>query len=221
MRRLLVSLLLLSLALVIPTYAQNGDIVYNNGMDPCPGGCVDAWQINDGIVTSDTIFLTANAKVTGFDIWAWEFPMDRMLRIQWSITSSANGGTVYGSGNVPVQDHFIALNEYGFDIDKVTVTGLNVRLAPGTYWFNLAGGVTEQHYPVYWDENSGYACSSPGCPSLASNTLVGTIPSEAFDVHGIYGPGGDEESKAPTPRTLVVLTSGLLGLGLMVRRQLL
>ncbi len=222
MRTLFVSLAALSLVLLVaPASAQNGDILYNNGMLPCEGGCTDAWEINQGIVTSDTIFLTANARVTGFDFWAWEYPMDRVLRIGWSITSSENGGTVYGSGTALVDDHGGQLNEYGFDVDKVTLTGLDVNLAGGTYWLNLSNAVTAMHDPVYWDENSGYACHSPGCPSLASNSQVGTIPSETFDLRGVYQQGGDEQSKAPKPGTLVVLTAGLLGLAVTIRRQLL
>jgi hypothetical protein len=222
MRTLVVSLAVLSVALVVPcASAQNADIVYNNGMFPCEGGCTDAWTISNGIVTSDTIFLNGNARVTGFDIWAWEYPMDRVLRIQWSITSSENGGTVYGSGTALVHDHGGPMNEYGFDVDKVTLTGLDVNLPGGTYWLNLTNAVTAQHDPVYWDENSGYDCQSPGCPSLASNSQVGTIPSETFDVRGLYQSGGDEESKAPKPGTLVVLTSGLLGLAVTIRRRVL
>jgi len=222
MRTLLISLSALSLAfLVAPASAQNGNIVYNNGMLPCEGGCTDAWDINQGYVTSDTITLTAEARVTGFDIWTWEFPMDRVLRLGWSITSSENGGTVYGRGTALVDDHGGQLNEYGFYVDKVTLTGLDVNLTRGTYWLNLSNAVTAMHDPVYWDENSGYACTSPGCPSLASETQVGTIPSETFDVRGIYSKGGDEQSKAPKPGTLVVITSGLLGLAVTIRRQLL
>lgn len=222
MRTLFVSLAALSLVLLAaPASAQSGDILYNNGVLPCHLGCTDAWDINQGIVTSDTIFLTANARVTGFDFWAWEYPMDRVLRIGWSITSSENDGTVYGSGTALVDDHGGQLNEYGFDVDQVTLTGLDVNLAGGTYWLNLSNAVTAMHDPVYWDENSGYACHSPGCPSLASESQVGTIPSETFDLRGVYRQGSDEQSKAPKPGTLIVVTSGLLGLAVTIRRQLL
>ena len=222
MRPPFVSLAVLFLALVVHSAsAQNGNIVYNNGTLPCEGGCTDAWTISDGIVTSDTIFLTGNVKVTGFDIWAWEYPMDRVLRMQWSITSNENGGTVYGTGTALVYDHGGQLNEYGYDVDQVTLTGLNVNLPRGTYWLNLTNAVTAQHEPVYWDENSGYDCHSPGCPSLASESQVGTIPSETFDVRGLYQLGADEESKRSKPGTLVVLTAGLLGLAVIVRRSIL
>jgi uncharacterized repeat protein (TIGR03803 family) len=37
---------------------------------------------------------------------------------------------------------------------------------------------------VYWDENSGVGCESSGCPSLAQENSVGTIPSESFTILG-------------------------------------
>ena len=35
---------------------------------------------------------------------------------------------------------------------------------------------------MYWDENSGVGCQSPGCPSQAQENTLGTIPSEAFSL---------------------------------------
>jgi hypothetical protein len=212
--------LLFSLLVIASAAAQSPGILYDNGTY-CQGGCTDAWQINQGIVTSDTFFLTSTSKVTGFDFIAWEFPNDRILRIQWSITSSEFGGTTYGSGNAIVaHDQFLGLNEYGFDLDKVTVTGLDVDVPAGTYWINLQNAVTEMHEQAYWDENSGTDCHSRGCPSSASENEVGTIPSETFDIRGIPSAGGDQQSEAPKPGTLVLLTSGMLVLGVLGRRLL-
>ncbi len=124
-------------------------------------------------------------------------------------------------------DVLLGVNEYGFDVDKVTVTGLNVDLAGGTYWFNLSNAVTEDHNPVYWDENSGNDCHSPGCPSLASENQVGTIPSETFDVRGIYSTGGDEDSQSqsgmphPTSATSTSWMPLLAGIGAALRRLVL
>ena len=49
-------------------------------------------------------------------------------------------------------------------------------LNAGTYWVNLQNAVVNTGDPVYWDENSG--------PSLASESSVGTIPSESFTILG-------------------------------------
>ena len=34
--------------------------------------------------------------------------------------------------------------------------------------------------PAYWDSNAGVGCHSDGCPSLAQENTIGTIPSESF-----------------------------------------
>ncbi len=121
-----------------------------------------------------------------------------MTSVDWSITSGPNGGTVYGSGTVSgknLTDQFVSVNQYGYDIDKISASGLNVS-ASGTVYLNLQNAVVPSGDPVYWDENSGVGCHSAGCPSQAYESAVGTIPSEAFDVSGSGGfgcfqPGGN------------------------------
>ena len=147
----------------------------------------NAWEINFGYVVSDS-FVNSGSAVTGFDIWAWEYPGDVMTSVDWSITSAPNGGTVYGSGTVGVTDTFISTNQFGYDIDKISASGLNVGTFGGTFYLNLQNAVIPSGDPVYWDENSGVGCQSSGCPSQAYESAVGTIPSESFDITGGYAP---------------------------------
>ena len=214
MRRLAALFLFLSSAAVISAYAQNGDMLYSNGDEPCPSGCQYAWPINDGVVVSDTIFLSTQSRVTGFDFYTWEYPGDRILRIQWSITSRDNGGTVYGGGSIPISsDVFIAVNEYGFDIDHVTITGLNVVVPSGTSWLSLSNAVDRQGVNVYWDQNSGQGCDWPGCPSQAFDNQVGWIPSETFEVRGTSLPGEDDQRSDASHASGTLLSPALLRLG--------
>ncbi len=201
MKTRIASLTILCLALAIPASAQ---ILYNNGP---AGPDIDAWTINFGYIVSDTFTLTSNSTVSGFDFAAWEFPGDKVLTVDWSITSQENGGTMYGGGTANVTQKFISVNAYGYDEDEVTATGLNLGLNAGTYWLNLQNAVTQQGNPVYWDENSGMGCQSPGCPSLASDSAVGTIPSESFDITGTPGSG-----TTPEPSSVVLFGSAILGL---------
>jgi PEP-CTERM motif len=94
---------------------------------------------------------------------------------------------------------------------------------------------------VYWDENSGggspfpgcvrcfrYTCKGTGCPSQASESAIGTIPSEAFTItcSGCYcfsdrsgctlEPGGG----TPEPGSILLFGSGVLGLLGVLRRKL-
>jgi uncharacterized repeat protein (TIGR03803 family) len=155
------------------------NVIYENGP---VNGTTDAWTINFGYVVSDS-FVPNGQVVTGFDIWVWEFPGDVMTSVDWSITDSPNGGMVYGSGTANVSDQFVSTNQYGYNIDKISV-GLNVNASCGTCYLNLQNAVVPSGDPVYWDENSGQGCYSGGCPSQAVESGVGTIPSEAFDLTG-------------------------------------
>src|SRR5271165_568569 len=163
-----------------------GGPAYDNG--PI-NGTTDAWTINFGYIVSDT-FVLSGTPVTSFDLGVWEFQGDSVTSLDWSITSSPNGGTVYGSGTVSgssLTDTFISTNQYGYNIHKISATGLNVNVTSGsTYWVNFFNASVPSGDPVFWDENSGAGCQSPGCPSQAYESAYGTIPSEAFDI----GAGG-------------------------------
>ena len=159
----------------------------------------------------------SNSTVQGFQFSVWEYPGDVLSSVDWSITSQENGGTVNGSGTASgknLTDQFISSNQNGYDIDEVTVTGLNVSLDAGSYWLNLTNASVPSGDPVYWDENSGVGCESDGCPSQASESAVGTIPGEAFAITGT-------QASTPEPSSLMLLGSGILGLTTIVRRRLL
>jgi uncharacterized repeat protein (TIGR03803 family) len=151
-------------------------VIYENGP---VNGTTDAWTINFGYVVSDSF---TGATVTGFDIWVWEYPGDSVTSVDWSITSGPNSGTVYGSGTVRVLDTYISTNQFGYDVDKISATGLNGN--QGAVYLNLQNAQVPSGDPVYWDENSGVGCHSTGCPSQAYENAAGTIPSEAFDISG-------------------------------------
>jgi uncharacterized repeat protein (TIGR03803 family) len=162
---------------------QDG-VNYENGP---VNGTTDAWTINYGYIVSDSFYTSSGGSVGSFDIYVWEFPGDVLSSLQWSITSSPNGGTTYGSGTVSgssLTDTFISTNQYGYDIDKISATIQGTSVAGGTSWLNLFNASVPNGDPVYWDENSGVGCHSQGCPSQAYESSVGTIPSEAFDIGG-------------------------------------
>ena len=104
-------------------------------------------------------------------------------------------------------DRYLSTNQYGYNIDLITVQTPSIycQLA-ATYWLNLYNATVPSGDPVYWDENSGAGCRSNGCPSSASESAVGTIPSEAFTVNGASQTG------FPEPNIVLLLGSGALGL---------
>jgi hypothetical protein len=215
-------LVVLCLALVLPASAQ---VLYDDG--PI-NGTTDAWTINFGYIVGDTFTLSANSTVGGFNFGVWEFPGDVLTSVQWSVTQNFNEGTVYGSGVASgknLTDQFISSNQYGYDIDKVTVTGLNLPLSAGqTYWLNLQNATVPSGNPVFWDENDGVGCKGDdgkggGCPSQADWTgciSAGALcPPESFDINGTSG------GTTPEPSSFMLFGSGVLGLAGVLRRKLL
>ncbi len=207
-------LVCLSLA-VIPAAAQT--ILYSNGG---LSGAIDAWTINFGYIVSDSFSLYGGGTVQGFDFYTWSYPGDTPLAVDWSITSQENGGSVYGSGTgAALNNIVITTNFYGYQINKDTVSGLNLDLS-GAYWLNLQNGVTSQGNELYWDENDG--------PSQASENTLGTIGSEAFDLFGASTSSTTTTTSTtsttgfytPEPSSILLLGSGVLGLAGVMRRKL-
>ena len=209
--------LLTILCLALAAIAASAQVLYDNG--PI-NGTTDAWTINFGFIVSDTFTLSANSTVGGFEFGAWEFPGDVVSSVDWSVTTMENGGTILGSGMASgknLTDMFISTNQYGYDIDKITVTGLNVGLSGGTYWLNLQNAMVPSGNPVFWDENRGVGCGGSdgkgaNCPSMASESALGTLFSESFTITS----GGT----TPEATSIVLFGSGILGLAGILRRKL-
>jgi len=172
--------------------------------------------INFGYIVSDRLALASgyNYTVTGFDFYTWSVTGDTPLTVDWSITSAENGGTVYGSGSgAALNNVVISTNSYNYQINRDTVSGLNVALGAGTYWLNLQNAVSKAGEPLYWDENDG--------PSKASDSAFATIGSESFDILGSATATSTTTTPGtPEPSSIMLFGSGVLGLGGMLRRKL-
>ena len=156
--------------------------IYDNG--PINGN-TDAWTINFGFIVSDT-FTVGNQQtpVTGISFGAWLFPGDTLTSVEVSITSEPDGGASYFDRTVNFTQGACTFNQYGYNVCTVTAMFDGPTLNEGTYWVNLQNANDPTGDPVYWDENSGVGCDSPGCPSQAEDNSVGSIPSEAFTILG-------------------------------------
>ena len=124
-------------------------------------------------------------------------------------------------GTASVTDTFISVNQYGYDIDRLSASISGPNLNAGTYWLNLLNGVTKLGEPLFWDENSGVGCKGDdgmggGCPSQAcDNTCLNgsNTPPESFDILGTSG-------QTPEPSSFVLFGSGFLGMAGVLRRKL-
>jgi hypothetical protein len=133
---------------------------------------------------------------------AWSFSGDTLTSAEVSITSSENGGTSYFDRTVNFTMGTCTGNQYGYNVCTVTTSFNGPTLNAGTYWVNLQNASVPSGDPVYWDENSGVGCTSPGCPSSASQNDVGTIPSESFTILGnatTTGCGSSLSDRSPAP----------------------
>ncbi len=206
----LASLFALALCLTLSQSARAGT-VYEDG--PI-NGTVDAWTINFGFFVGDSFTVSAGTSaLTGFSFGAWLFPGDILESVQLTIESEAGGGTIYFNQVVEFTASGCALNQYGYNVCTETGAFSGPTLSNGTYWAILQNAVVNDGDPVYWDENSGIGCHSPGCPS---ETYVeeGSIPAESFTVLG--GPVGS----TPESSSIFLVGSGAAWLAGMVRRKI-
>ncbi len=202
------SLLLLTiLCLMLAVAPAMADTLYSNG--PYNGNTA-AWGIGGNhVVTDSTNLNSSRSNVYGIAIGVWESPGDTLTSVDWSFTSQPNGGTIFASGTATganLTEQFLFTNEYGYDIDLVTMAcATGEHIPKGVSWLNLQNAISAQGNPVAWDENSG--------PSTAYDNTLGSIPSEAFTLIGT-------SDATPEPSSLVLFGSGVLGLAGILRRRL-
>src|SRR5208283_3539356 len=157
-------------------------VIYENG--PINGN-TDAWPVNFPFSVSDSFAVTSAVQVTGITFGAWLFPGDSTPSFSVQVGTSPFSSNEMSLDGVPtLQIGDCATNNFGFDVCTLSASWPGLGLGPGTYWITLDNAAVTSGDPVYWDENSGVGCHSPGCPSQAYENTVGTIASEAFDIAG-------------------------------------
>ena len=187
-----------------------GPVIYDNGP---ANGTVTGWQINFGFAVSDSFVVGSGATIGGLSFAAWLVPLDTLSTVDVSITSAPFGGTTYFSQTVNFSQSGCTSNQFNFDVCTETASFAGPNLLAGTYWVNLQNATVPSGDGVYWDQNAGAGCQSKGCPSMASENQIGTIPSEAFDVFS--APGISTTTLTVTPSSasageMVSLTSAVV-----------
>jgi len=211
----LVTLIAFAVVAGIPAIAQT---VYENG--PINGN-TDAWTFNFGFTPTDSFTISGGSStITGLSFGAWLSPGDTLTSAEVWITSEPLGGTFYFDGIVNFSASGCAINNYDYNICDETGTFNGPTLNNGTYWFTLQSGSVPSGDPVYWDENSGIGCHSPGCPSDATETGEGSIPSESFTILGTASSTTTTTGTVPEPGSLALFASGFTGLTAVLRRKL-
>lgn len=192
-----------------------GQTLYDNG--PI-NGTVDAETINFGFIVGDTFTIsTGNSTLTGLSFGAWLFPGDILESADVTVSQHFLEGTVYFNQVVNFTQSGCSSNQYGFNVCTETGSFNGPTLANGTYWVTLQNAVVNDGDPVYWDENSGVGCQSPGCPSLAAYNGEGSIGSEAFTILGSSSSG---TGTVPEPGSLLLVAGGFVVTIGTLRRKL-
>ena len=211
--------LLTILCLLLAVAPAIADTLYDNGPY---NGTTDAWQINFGFSVSDLFTLSPYqcqyiCLVQGFNIITWNIPNDNLNSLEMQLGSTSFGNdysdqvlSPSGSADLGANQFGYELWRYDFSFGPVFVGGVG----PDD-WITLSNANTAEGQPIYWDENSGEGCRSFGCPSLAYENAVGSIPSEAFTVTGVV-----YYDAAPEPSSILLFGSGVLALAGVLRRKL-
>jgi hypothetical protein len=195
---------LLALLFAAPASA-NLVTLFSNGLVPNFSG----YSVDQGTGDHVTDAFTIHSTVTILEIdfmlvgrrMEWAPPT-----VDWAITGSPFGGTVYGSGTADLgsPDIFASLYDgvaYNFELYLETFNP-DVILGPGDYWLELSNtsNLFTPSFGVDW-------VASGGSTSAFSSSL-GPIASESFEILG-----------TPEPASMTLLGGGLLLGALLLRRQ--
>ncbi len=167
--------------------SPQGQTLYDNGPY---NGTTDAWIINFGFAVSDSFTVPSGSDVTGLSFVYWDASTsDLLTSVDMALGSSSfccNFQTLYGVNNT-----FLGINQFGYALYQADLTFIGIPWS-GSGYITLQNACTTSgcsvSNPVYWDENSGAGCMSPGCPSSAYENTIGSIPSESFTMEGAGGP---------------------------------
>lgn len=193
--------------------AQN--TLYENG--PI-NGQVLAWTINEGFTPSDSFTLANASTINNLSFGAWLFPGDTLESAQIVLSQFAMGtGTIYFNQQVEFAQSGCFANGLGFNVCTEAGSFNGPTLDSGTYWLTIGNAIDTADDPVYWDQNNGVGCHSLGCPSMATDSSLGSIPSESFTLSGLQSGG---TGTTPEPGSLLLFGAGVIGTVEVVRRKL-
>ncbi|MGH9604549.1 MAG: hypothetical protein ACRD3N_02500 [Terracidiphilus sp.] len=176
------AVLLLALAGALaaaPASAQT--VLYNNATSASYS--TGAWYFFNFAPITDSFTLSSPATVGGADAYFELDPGATVTSVDWDITSSPFGGTVYSSGtdSTPAPNTQVGTLFGFYPIFEEDIAIPSLSLSAGTYWFEISNGAAT-YGPIGWDESDG--------PSTGNQAGIGSIPSETFQILGTTVPEG-------------------------------
>jgi len=205
MKKALLASLAIALAYAATASPAFAQVLYTSGSSTHDNSAI---LISLGDWESDSFVPTESGTATSVEFVAWLYFGDSLTDVDWSIGTAGPDSSNLGSGTVdPSATYIETLANFGSpDIDTETFTISGISLTAGdTYYLTLQNAISSTGDPVYWDLNDNYNTGYTGTTSFG---LEGAIPaSETFEILSTT-------SATPEPSTLLLLATGLLGLGL-------
>lgn len=215
MKVLSLSLALVCLALSAPAFAG---VIYSDGPTnganlalyidgPNPGGRYTE-SISDGFVA------TASGTASSLNFGVWVATGSTPTAVSWWLGTTAFGSDISSGSTAQVSYTYLLTTGLGFDVYDATVTGLSGNLTAGNaYWLTLGNGNDSfGDQEVAWDISNGPATC------MYTNVNGGGVcpyPGEAFTLNS------GSNSPTPEPGSLMMLSTGVLGLAGFLRRRIL
>ncbi len=167
--------------------------IYDDGGTNTPN---NSFYMGGSAVISDSFMLAQASTVQSFafDFWVWSSELANYTNgtqtVNWSITSSPNAGTVYGSGlGAALSGTVVFTNSGGVMYLEPILTG-DLPLLAGTYYLNL-GGMTNASGSAdeYWNESDGPSTAFQKTGSGETEITSGVA--SAFGTCSTPGTSGD------------------------------
>lgn len=212
MRKLPILCFLMVCCAVLFATSAGATVIWDNG----PGnGTIGSIDITGGQpALYDSFYIPSPTALASLTFVAW-VPVNTVLQtVAVDIWDAPGAGTHFVSIDTLLTQSNCATNASNMWVcqEAIDLTGVAPPFAAGTYWVGLS---LANLAIAGWDINDGVGCTSPGCPSQATDSPNGfPQKSSAFTVYGDVG-----QQPTPEPGSLMLLASGVGAAFASLRRR--